>query len=565
MPSRRQTVATLAGVLSAHVVSAQTDESYSSGALGAAPYSTFVSTNATPPLWNHVLPINDTIKPQLTSGLIFIGPRGTATHQAAPYIYNQTGELVWDGSLDGYTQTMAYSVQQYRNKSVLAIWQGQFNAGGYGSGYNLLLNETYQVVGNVTTDNLAGIGADIHEFKITSNNTALLTAYNATQLDLTSYEGSADGYILTSMYQEIDIATGASLFTWNSLDHVDPNECYVSPGSSGTQSLPWDYFHINSVDKDSKGNYLVSSRHCHTAYYIDGTNGAIMWKLGGKNSSFTGEGSEFYFQHDARFHANDTQVSIFDNGATSWETSEATARGLLIDLNYSNMTATLAAVAIPYYNLTVAESQGNVQIQENGNMMIGWGQNPWLGEHNSEGTPLWAAQFGVGDVQSYRAHRSIWNGYPTTLPSFVIQSNGSTTGYASWNGATEMAVWELLGSNDASAVVSLANTSAVGIFETNFTIPSSPSYSYYQVRALDSREFSLGYSNFISSSNDTVLPPAATQKPAVGAANATTVASSASSQATGSSSASTSGAGTTKRASLLVTISAVITACLCAS
>jgi hypothetical protein len=191
---------------------------------------------------------------------------------------------------------MAYSVQQYQNKPVLAIWQGQFNAGGYGSGYNLLLNETYQVVGNVTTDNLSGIGADIHEFKITTNNTALLTAYNATQFDLTSYNGSADGYILTGMYQEIDIASGASLFTWNSLDHVDPNECYVSPGSTGTEALPWDYFHINSVDKDNKGNYLVSSRHCHTAYYIDGTNGQIMWRLGGKNSSFTGEGSEFYFQ-----------------------------------------------------------------------------------------------------------------------------------------------------------------------------------------------------------------------------------------------------------------------------
>jgi hypothetical protein len=71
MPSRSQTAATLAGLFSTHLVSAQSDASYSSGALGAGPYSTFVSTNATPPLWNHVLPINDTIKPQLTSGLIF--------------------------------------------------------------------------------------------------------------------------------------------------------------------------------------------------------------------------------------------------------------------------------------------------------------------------------------------------------------------------------------------------------------------------------------------------------------------------------------------------------------
>lgn len=202
---------------------------------------------------------------------------------------------MWDGRLDGYTQTMAYSVQQYQNKSVLAIWQGQFNSGGYGYGYNLLLNQSYQVVGNVTTD-LAGLGADIHEFQITTNDTALLTAYNTTQLDLTQYGGPADGYILTGIFQEVDIATGKSMFVWNSLDHVDPSECYVSPGSTGTEASPWDYLHINSIEKDDRGNYLISSRHCHAAYYIDGSNGEILWRLGGKNSTFTGEGSEFYYQ-----------------------------------------------------------------------------------------------------------------------------------------------------------------------------------------------------------------------------------------------------------------------------
>jgi hypothetical protein len=202
---------------------------------------------------------------------------------------------VWDGSLDGYTQTMAYSVQEYQNKPVLAIWQGQFNAGGYGFGYNLLLNQSYQVVANVTTD-LTGLAADIHEFQITANDTALLSAYNATALDLTPYGGSADGYILDGLFQEVDIATGKGLFTWKALDHVDPTECYVSPGDTGTEASPWDYFHINSVEKDFRGNYLVSSRHCHTAYYLDGTNGNILWRLGGKNSTFTGPGSEFYYQ-----------------------------------------------------------------------------------------------------------------------------------------------------------------------------------------------------------------------------------------------------------------------------
>lgn len=69
MPLRPCTIA-LAGLFAA-TTSAQTDPSYTSGALGAGPFNTYVSSNATPPTWNHVLPINDTIKPQLASGLIF--------------------------------------------------------------------------------------------------------------------------------------------------------------------------------------------------------------------------------------------------------------------------------------------------------------------------------------------------------------------------------------------------------------------------------------------------------------------------------------------------------------
>jgi hypothetical protein len=165
-----------------------------------------------------------------------------------------------------------------------------------------------------------------------------------------------------------------------------------------------------------------------------------------------------------------------------------------------------------------------------------------LAEHNSAGTPLWAAQFGVGDVQAYRAHRTVWRGYPTTLPSLAI-ANGSSVGYASWNGATEVAIYELLGSNDASAVASLSNTSAVGKFETNFTIPSTTTYTYYQVRALDDANAPLGYSEFVSASNGTSVQPAASQTPAVGAANATTASSTMGSAATSASgSGSTSGA-----------------------
>lgn len=34
----------------------------------------------------------------------------------------------------------------------------------------------------------------------------------------------------------------------------------------------WDYFHINSVDKDSAGNYLISGKHVSALYKISSTD-----------------------------------------------------------------------------------------------------------------------------------------------------------------------------------------------------------------------------------------------------------------------------------------------------
>jgi hypothetical protein len=46
-------------------------------------------------------------------------------------------------------QSMSFQVGQYKGEDVIALWQGQFNAGGYGSGRGLLLNSSYDVVANM--------------------------------------------------------------------------------------------------------------------------------------------------------------------------------------------------------------------------------------------------------------------------------------------------------------------------------------------------------------------------------------------------------------------------------
>ena len=66
---------------------------------------------------------------------------------------------------------------------------------------------------------------------------------------------------------------------------------------------------LATVDKDAKGNYLISARHCHAVYYVDKDSGDILWTLNGMNSSFAmGNGTTFEWQHHARWHTNDTQI-----------------------------------------------------------------------------------------------------------------------------------------------------------------------------------------------------------------------------------------------------------------
>lgn len=165
------------------------------------------------------------------------------------------------------------------------------------------------------------------------------------------------------------------LFEWRSLEHVPVEQTYfaISNDDGSSEDNAFDYCHINSVEKDSLGNYLVSMRGPSTIYYIDGQTSEVRWELGGKSSSFDmGEGATFWYQHDARFRSDSSQsvfnVSLFDNAAGGDGDEEPTARAIMVQLNMDTMEATLVWEHLPSFN-TTAPSQGNTQVR------------PWYGVH----------------------------------------------------------------------------------------------------------------------------------------------------------------------------------------
>ncbi|KAF9075389.1 ASST-domain-containing protein [Rhodocollybia butyracea] len=335
---------------------------YFAGALGYGPYQNYFSANHTPAEWNFVVPVNSSAKAHLSTGYIFTAPRGSSVLQQGATIYDQSGFLVWDGSI--YGQTLSFSVVTYLNAPHIIMWTGITNASGVGSGYDILLNSNYEVVANFTTDLQGETGptlADFHEAQITTNNTALMTAYQPSSFDLSPIEGPQQGWILDSAMQELNITSNEALFTWIASDHVDLTECYYTLGDGGGSiSEAFDFFHINSIEKDDSGNYLISSRHCWAVYYLNGTNGDIIWRMGGKNSSFNmGNGTNYSWQHHARWvERSDTYatMTLFDNAGEYGQQQESMSRGLYLGLNFTNMSVELLQEFLPW-NQSISQVQ----------------------------------------------------------------------------------------------------------------------------------------------------------------------------------------------------------------
>jgi hypothetical protein len=260
-------------------------------------------------------------------------------------------------------------------------------------------------------------------------------------------------------------------------------------GHGGTPRSPWDWFHINAVSEPT-GKLLIDSRNTWAAYDVDPRSGQVTWTLGGKHSSFAmGPGASPAWQHDVRQQPDGT-ISFFDNGATPRVHSQS--RVIVLSLNLARMTATLVS-GFNHSRPLVAPSQGDFQPLPSGDWFVGWGQEPYFSEFDSQGRLLFDAHLPT-TYQSYTVLKFPWSGNPIQPPRLAIRSyaHRGLVAYASWNGATAVSGWQLLGGSSTHTLTPLA-TAARSDFETAIGIPSTAS-RYFAVQALDARGQVLGTS-----------------------------------------------------------------------
>ncbi|KAB8437391.1 hypothetical protein FH972_025070 [Carpinus fangiana] len=452
-----------------------------------------------------------------------------------PHIFDQRGNLVWHAP-DGWVESRAWPFQacDFAGKvgTHLCMNDGDIDLrGGFSSGATRIFNSSYIEVARL--EGTAGIpGPDGHELNVLPGGmSALQDAYSPVPVDLTGFGGHHEAFLYSGCFQERSLLTSEAIFTWCSADHIPIDESHawlptLLRPDVGTVHRPWDYIHVNALDKDIYGDYYVSAKGSDTVYKIAGTSnalaypGEILWKLGGWNDEWKVndfkllDGLNFSGQHHVRVLSvsnKTTLLSLYDNAwlrpgrmQKPYESS-TTSNGKFIELDTDAMTARLVGLYLPPDNFWhVTSIQGTTQQLQNGNVFMGWGPNNILTEHTSgvPGTILWHGIFGSGlDLEGYRSYKQPWVGHPLEPPdifAYAQDCEAPVYTYMSWNGATEHRTWTIFAADylERGEGRSVLTVDKAG-YETVAQVPKGQVRKYVYAQAFDEFGHILGTSKRI--------------------------------------------------------------------
>lgn len=248
------------------------------------PVWSYRSSNANPPF------LNITKTGNTEPGYIFTCPSLHVVNGGNPTIYDDDGELIWQGPSGNRTY---FRADMLHGEPVLVYWSGMTSSKGYGSGFVRVLNSSYDEIYRVTLPESENIQSpffredpassiDLQDMFVTERGTMLVSAVNATRIDPRRFDFPEQvEWVFDSLFYEIDIVTNEILFRWSALEHPDavPSlDAFKPVKESGTsQETPYDYIHLNGIAPYGDG-YLISMNYMSSLYSI-GKDGTVHWRL----------------------------------------------------------------------------------------------------------------------------------------------------------------------------------------------------------------------------------------------------------------------------------------------
>jgi hypothetical protein len=407
--------------------------------------------------------------------------------QSGPSLYDNDGELIYSGACQFRNRIVFdFKISEYKGERLLsgAIQNADFPEGEHDVGAAWFMGPDYEVKHSVLVERDVG-NFDLHEFNVFDKGRRAILVHTG-GIDFSGESLGIKGKIRIkdNGFKEIDTDTGKTLFKWRAYDHIPLNESTFHANrkarKEGRDTI-WDAYHINSVDKNSDGDYLVSHRHLDCLTLISGKDGKPIWRAGGKKNDFEMiDGLVWSRQHHARIqsHTRDqTVITLMDNAMggehSGKEPTHDFSRALLIELNHPNNKPTTARM-LKHYDRPDGDwnvKRGSVQILPNKNVFVGWTDAGYISEFTDDGQVLMEAQFLKTKPERFGTYRAYkfdgWVGKPKDKPvvkaiTAVAKDVSTTTIYVSWNGATEIKYWDFYADEE---LIGTANKTS---FETSF-------------------------------------------------------------------------------------------------
>ncbi len=418
--------------------------------------------------------------PEAAPGRLLFAPKETGLA-----IADGLGRISWfkpTGYGGNGQEVQNFRVQSYRGRPVLTYWKGEATNGGVAQkGSFNIRNRHYRRIARFGMGN--GYKPDAHEFTISPRSTALAIAYRPVLWNTKRFGGSKHGKVFDNVVQEIDIATGAVLYEWHSLGNVSLGASVSKPPGDGGA---WDWFHLNSIEDDGN-SFLISARKVSSLYRIDRLTARVRWRLRGdgikpaENDFRMGPGTSFGYQHDVRRLPNG-DISLFDNGRGKRfrpVNNQSSVLILRLEKRGDSAGATLVKRITKQPKPILATSQGGAQVLPDGNVFVGWGSLPRMTEFTPDGSVAFDAVFRA-PTNSYRAQKADWEGMAPGRPVIMSRKMGrngknggrgmGATVWASWNGAGNIAEWQVMSGPAPGKLREVARAPWAGL-ETRIRVP----------------------------------------------------------------------------------------------
>ena len=328
-------------------------------------------------------------------------------------------------------------------------------------GRHVVLDQDFEMVDEVTTvEPLSHTGT--HDFRVLDSGNYLLMAFEEAARDFSrltfpNSKGEPFGTDTTATDSAIQVVTpeGEALLTWNSWDHMPPEDCthhFFPP-------IDPRWAHVNSIGVYD-GEIVASFRGCNRVLGIDPDTGEVNWRVGPTNQDEAGWASprldppplaivgdpqgQFCGQHAASI-TPEGRLLLYDNGANCsrnpWtgenpvRPDRTYSRGVEYHLDFDDHEA----VYVREHSLGGTADRigwylGHIERLEDGDWLVSWGskvaRTGWLGPPYAVNDFASATQVDpITGVESLTLHWQVEAGQDirvTAMPGYALARESRT-------------------------------------------------------------------------------------------------------------------------------------------